>query len=357
MKKLFVLFGIAALLAACSDDDEPGNGTYEYAVEWPDEAFIPFGESAEYEVTRSGYTDLSYSAPLGWTVTEKSGKLTVTAPGADDPETESWGAVTVSGDVAGNNFSVQLPVYSGIVVGFEDVPQEILAVDPYGSNFYSDYGSGQYTEYTDPESGLYFSVNSVPDYYTGEPTIEFWNGGTFFSIWNEQIHQNVTEYLDNYQCVGSYVDPATGKGGHGGSEVFAVVFYSDFAGPTVAEFTGGESYVIDHIWVTNTFYTSHVITYGNEFGETLAEIDGEYYLTVTGFDVFGKETGTVEFHLADFRTADSPGLLTEWAKVDLTPLGEVNRIEFTLDGSDQGPYGLNTPAYFCFDDIAIRIQN
>ncbi|MCD8101585.1 MAG: DUF4465 domain-containing protein [Alistipes sp.] len=356
MKKLLILFGVAALLAACSDDDDTGNGIYEYEVDWPKEAFIPYGESVEYEVTRSGYTDVGYSAPLGWTVREQAGKLIISAPGADETGVETWGAITVAADEAGNQFWYQLAVHSGIVVGFEDFPENILAVDPYGENFYSDYGFGQYTEYTDPETGLHFGVNEVEDYYTGQPTYEFWNGGTFFSSWNGDLQNVPSDNPMDYQCAVNYTDAVTGKGGHNGSDVFAVVFYADFAGPTVVGFTGGQSYVIDHIWVTNSLYSSYVITNGNTFGETLAEIDGEFYLTVTGYDVFGDETGSVIFHLADFRSADSPGLLTEWAKVDLTPLGTVNRIEFTIDGSDQGPYGLNTPSYFCLDDIAIRIE-
>jgi hypothetical protein len=31
----------------------------------------------------------------------------------------------------------------------------------------------------------------------------------------------------------------------------------------------------------------------------------------------------------------------------------VDTIEFTFDGSDQGTFGLNTPAYFAMDDLTV----
>ncbi len=48
--------------------------------------------------------------------------------------------------------------------------------------------------------------------------------------------------------------------------------------------------------------------------------------------------------------------MTEWTRFDLWQLGAVARVEFNLKGSDDlyGDYGLNAPAYFAFDDVAVR---
>ncbi|MBO7290970.1 MAG: DUF4465 domain-containing protein, partial [Bacteroidaceae bacterium] len=48
--------------------------------------------------------------------------------------------------------------------------------------------------------------------------------------------------------------------------------------------------------------------------------------------------------------------VTTWEKFDLSLLGAVVRIEFNLGASDDmsGSYGLNCPAYFAYDDVAVR---
>ena len=44
------------------------------------------------------------------------------------------------------------------------------------------------------------------------------------------------------------------------------------------------------------------------------------------------------------------------AKFDLSGLGKVVKITFNLVGSADliGDYGLNCPAYFAYDDVAVR---
>ncbi len=46
-----------------------------------------------------------------------------------------------------------------------------------------------------------------------------------------------------------------------------------------------------------------------------------------------------------------------WALLfDLSTLGKVARVEFTMQGSADlcGDWGLNTPAYFAYDDVTVR---
>ncbi|MBQ0034889.1 MAG: DUF4465 domain-containing protein, partial [Bacteroidales bacterium] len=40
-----------------------------------------------------------------------------------------------------------------------------------------------------------------------------------------------------------------------------------------------------------------------------------------------------------------------WQWMDLSTLGEVDELVFDVDGSDKDDWGLNTPAYFCFDNL------
>ena len=52
------------------------------------------------------------------------------------------------------------------------------------------------------------------------------------------------------------------------------------------------------------------------------------------------------------------GIVDDWQKFDLYPLGKVTTIKFTLSASDDqcGSYGMNTPGYFAYDDVAVRVE-
>ena len=63
------------------------------------------------------------------------------------------------------------------------------------------------------------------------------------------------------------------------------------------------------------------------------------------------KVGEVTFYLVDFRTADDWKYAANWQWLDLTSLGSVDELVFTVDGSDKNDYGLLTPAYFCFDNL------
>lgn len=113
--------------------------------------------------------------------------------------------------------------------------------------------------------------------------------------------------------------------------------------------------VFDHIYVANATYAALSMLNGDGFAKKMNYADQDYFkLTITGIDNTGTVKGTKEFCLADFRTANSGGVVTEWTKVDLTSLGAVQKLQFTLSSSDNSGGYINTPTYFCLDDIAIK---
>ena len=72
-----------------------------------------------------------------------------------------------------------------------------------------------------------------------------------------------------------------------------------------------------------------------------------------GIDEQGESTGTVEFYLADYRDGKADAV-SEWTWVDLTSLGpNVSRLEFQLESTDVGDFGMNTPAYFAIDNLTL----
>jgi len=57
--------------------------------------------------------------------------------------------------------------------------------------------------------------------------------------------------------------------------------------------------------------------------------------------------------LADYRSSNPAEhyYLGDWQWVDLTSLGEVKSLSFTITGSRNNAYGLTTPSYFCMDNL------
>ena len=76
---------------------------------------------------------------------------------------------------------------------------------------------------------------------------------------------------------------------------------------------------------------------------------GSLWIEVTGYDAKGNETGTVKFDLCK-----DGAYISDWTKFDLSPLGKVAFITVDMDGTDKGNWGLNTPAYFAYDDVAVQ---
>jgi len=93
--------------------------------------------------------------------------------------------------------------------------------------------------------------------------------------------------------------------------------------------------------------------YSKKFGGATDGDSDWFMLTITGKDVDGAVTGTVDFYLADYRAADSADdyIVDTWRYVDLTSLGKVKTLEFVLSSSDVGDWGMNTPASFALDTI------
>jgi len=117
--------------------------------------------------------------------------------------------------------------------------------------------------------------------------------------------------------------------------------------------TSGNSLPIDGIYVTNTTYAHNSMRDGDAFAKKFTNSDQDYYkLLITSFNN-GTDVDTVEFFLADFTHLDSlqDYIVNDWKYVDLSSLGLVDSIKFSLVSSDIGQFGMNTPAFFAIDNI------
>lgn len=115
--------------------------------------------------------------------------------------------------------------------------------------------------------------------------------------------------------------------------------------------------IISGLYVTNNTYAYWSMkngdTYSKKFGGESGNDKDWMKLTIRGFNVNNSTTGTVEFYLADF-SSDDPAkdyILDTWKWVDLKSLGRISRLEFSLSSTDNSDWGMNTPAYFCLDNL------
>ena len=177
---------------------------------------------------------------------------------------------------------------------------------------------------------------------------------TYGPYWEGFAYSNTTDtttpdYTNQYSAI-------TGSGANGSSNysVGYIGFYQ-----VVPTITFPEEVELDAISITNTTYAYMAMQDGappaKQFGGASGDDPDWYVLTITGKDATDTETGTVEFYLADFRFADNAHdyIVGQWTALDLSSLGLVKTLEFSVDSSDTGAFGINTPTYFAIDNVEI----
>ena len=128
-------------------------------------------------------------------------------------------------------------------------------------------------------------------------------------------------------------------------------------GGLIAEisFKDGKAYKAKECYVTNSTYAYLAIKDQNDGNETpyVKEWgnDDKFTLTITGYN--GREkTASVDFLLANGKD-----IVKTWQQVDLSKLGTVTSMQFSLSSTDgytwEGVTYMNTPAYFCLDRLTV----
>ncbi|HEX8547662.1 MAG TPA: DUF4465 domain-containing protein [Cytophagaceae bacterium] len=114
---------------------------------------------------------------------------------------------------------------------------------------------------------------------------------------------------------------------------------------------------LDGFYITNTTYTGLSMKNGDRFakkfgGKTTNDPDW-FKVRIFGYKAGKATRDTVDFYLADYRFEDNSKdyILNTWEYVDLSLLGTVDSVGFSLSSSDVGEWGMNTPAYFAMDDF------
>ncbi len=137
--------------------------------------------------------------------------------------------------------------------------------------------------------------------------------------------------------------------GVGGSTYFVANAGEFSTTPAMISFADGKSYRPLECYVTNSTYAYLAMKDGNPGYGTLAPFkQGDWFkLTITGYSN-ETVTGRVNVWLAN-----GTDILNTWKRVDLSGLGKVTSVKFTLSSSDNGEWGMNTPSYFCLDRLTV----
>ena len=270
---------------------------------------------------------------------QKDDTFTILSPGASSGAT--------GGNVITLNVGVSATTYT---FTFENVTDpSVVAANKAGTNL---YGGRPFPGYKDTTTGVWF----MPTHTSSEG---FASGGIAFSQFNDTtMSGNIN------QCSVYYIDPNTGYGGHNGSRMFALhygyrdtIWTTHWDGRTIIRLADStKTCVFNSFYVTNNTYAVRSMEYGDAFAKIFSYADRDWFkLIIDGLDTNGSVISTMDVYLADFRRPTSPGILKDWEYVDLSPLGAVTAIRFDMQSSDTGQYGLNTPAYFCFDDLTVTL--
>jgi hypothetical protein len=119
--------------------------------------------------------------------------------------------------------------------------------------------------------------------------------------------------------------------------------------------------------VTNNSYAFKSMKFGDSFSKKFGGVTGTdadtFVIKAKGWLGGVLKPATAKFYLADFRFTNSASdyIVKNWSWFDLTPLGNVDSIQLELVSSDNGTFGMNTPAYFCMDnfvtDDIVKVNN
>ena len=143
--------------------------------------------------------------------------------------------------------------------------------------------------------------------------------------------------------------------GYDGSSQYAVAYTMGVQTDVYA--TDGQLHTVTGCYVTNNLWTYEDMVQGGygepPYGGTTGNDPDWFKVTATGKNANGQTVGTLDFYLADLRFANNEEdyILNTWEWFDLSPLGNVASISFSLSSSRGSGYNMITPAYFCMDNF------
>jgi hypothetical protein len=198
--------------------------------------------------------------------------------------------------------------------------------------------------------------------FTSGPLSLLYNGGEGF--WSGFTYSNLANINNDYNHDQFVSASLSGMDGTSTNYVVSYISNDWMSGtynpiPTELELTNEVAVTFSGFYVNNTqiAYTSlrDGSSFNKKFGGETGNDPDWFKLLVWGIRSDNSITSKLEHYLADFRSRDNSKdyIQKGWRWVDLKSLGEVKALRFELQSTDNGDFGMNTPAYFCMDNLSI----
>ncbi|MBI3235131.1 MAG: DUF4465 domain-containing protein [Bacteroidetes bacterium] len=151
---------------------------------------------------------------------------------------------------------------------------------------------------------------------------------------------------------------SNGKG-YNASSNYAVAYYSAYTrNPTIVLTGAAAGKTVSGCWINNSTYAYLDMVNGTpgvskKFGGATGNDPDFLKLSVSAFKGGMEVLKKVDLMLADFTSADNSKdyILKNWTWLDLSVLGNIDSLQFSMTSSDTGAFGINTPTYFCMDNF------
>jgi len=174
------------------------------------------------------------------------------------------------------------------------------------------------------------------------------NGFTY----SNQTNDTTPGYTNEYSAITAGGMYATDSGGTN----YSVAYVNPYAQAPQIHFTDNNSHKVSGFYVTNNTYAYLSMKNGDSFENKFSNTNKDWFkLSIWGLTADSTITDTISFYLADFRFKDSTNdyIANTWRWVDLYSLGMVKDLYFSLSSSQNGMFGMNTPAYFCLGNLTV----
>ena len=226
---------------------------------------------------------------------------------------------------------------------------ETVTNDPWGDGSVpsqgvrdSSFSSGSAT-FSNSHTNVYLAADA-----SGGVAYDYWSGWAY----SKDTDTSTPGFSSQYSAI-------AGRGA-GGSANYGISYTA-----TSLSFSSAVDFTGLGIEVNNTTYSYYSMLNGDSFAkkfgddsatEGIVETDqADWFLLTVEGNLSGGSTGSVDFYLADYRYADSSQdyIVSAWEYIDLSSLGSVDALSFSLSSSDNGSFGMNTPNYFAIDNIGV----
>ena len=196
---------------------------------------------------------------------------------------------------------------------------------------------------------------------------KFHNSNSGFT-WDGWAYSNMADnttasWSNQYSAItGAGVDTLQSKGKNYGVGYISSDWNTYKPIPLVLNFQKKVAQEVKGLFVTNSTYAALSMEKGDDFAKKFGGVDGNdpdwYKLSVWGLKN-GNKTDTINFYLADYRFSDNSKdyVINTWQWLELSSLGSVDSLMFSVSSSDVGMFGINTPLYFNVDNIYMSPDN